>query len=272
MKSKPILFALAALATAILPLSAQEAPRVDARLKFLSMTRPLLDIGLMHDKKAEGLVIATDMLTDEVVYQGPSRLELLEMKSTSVPSVIDTAKDEESDRKKTRPSQGVKAKASTKKYTPVGTPPFAWIDLPSNQGRLHLILLVTPGLGNGIIALADTPGSGPLGSNRYLNLCSYPIIIRLPSGDLTIGPKGSKTARPGSKNNEYYDLQILTTVEEKEKLAYSGRVFHMNSVRKLYLISEAPGESKRISLKVVEDRDAPAKAQPPTATPPKGAK
>ena len=144
MKSKMLLFALAAFATAILPLSAQEAPRVDARLKFLSMTRPLMDIGLMHDKKAEGLVIATDMLTDEVVYQGPSRLELLEMKSTSVPSVIDTAKDEESDRKKTRPSQGVKAKASTKKYTPVGTPPFAWIDLPSNQGRLHLILLVMP--------------------------------------------------------------------------------------------------------------------------------
>ena len=272
MKSKTFLLALTAWTLALLPASAQEAPRVDARLKFLSMTRPLMDIGIMHDKKAEGLVIATDMLTDEVVYQGTARLELLEMKSTSIPSVIDTAKDEQSDRKKTKSPQGVRAKDSKREYVPTGKAPFAWIDLPSNQGRLHLILLVTPGLGNGIIALADTPGSGPLGSNRYLNLCSYPIIIRLPSGDLTIGPKGSKTARPGSKNNEYYDLQILTTVEEKEKLAYSGRVFHMNSVRKLYLISEAPGESKRISLKVVEDRDAPAKAQPPTATPPKGAK
>lgn len=272
MKSKSFLFALAAWALSILPSSAQEAPRVDARLKFLSMTRPLMDVGLMHDKKAEGLVIATDMLTDEVVYQGPNRLELLEMKATSVPSVLDAAKDEEPERKKTRPTQGVRAKASTKEYAPVGTPPFAWIDLPSNQGRLHLILLVTPGLGNGIIALADTPGSGPLGSNRYLNLCSYPIVVRLPSGDLYIGPKGSKTARPGSKDNEYYDLQILTTDEDKQKLAYSGRVFHMNSVRKLYLISEAPGESKRISLKVVEDRDAPAKALPPTATPPKVAK
>ena len=272
MKSKTILFALAAWALAILPSSAQEAPRVDARLKFLSMTRPLMDIGLMHDKKAEGLVIATDMLTDEVVYQGPPRLELLEMKSTSLPPVIDTAKDEKPDPKKTKPTQGVRAKTSTREFTPTGKPPFAWIDLPSNQGRLHLILLVTPGLGNGIIALADTPGSGPMGSNRYLNLCSYPIVVRLPSGDLKIGPQGSKTARPGSKDNEYYDLQILTTVDEKEKLAYSGRVFHMNSVRKLYLISQAPGESKRISLKVVEDRDAPAKAQPPTATPPKGAK
>lgn len=272
MKSEILLSALVAGALAFLPVSAQEAPRVDARLKFLSMTRPLMNIGLMHDKKAEGLVIATDMLSDEVVYQGPSRLELLEMKSTSVPSVIDTAKDEESERKKTGPTQGVRAKNSSKEYAPAGTPPFAWIDLPANQGRLHLILLVTPGLGNGIIALADTPGSGPLGSNRYLNLCSYPVVVRLPSGDLKIEPKGSKSARPGAKNNEYYDLQILTPDEEKQKLAYSGRVFHMNSVRKLYLISEAPGESRRISLKVVEDRDAPAKAQPPTATPPKGVK
>jgi len=85
MKSKTFLLALTACTLALLPSSAQEAPRVDARLKFLSMTRPLMDIGLMHDKKAEGLVIATDMLTDEVVYQGPNRLELLEMKSTSVP-------------------------------------------------------------------------------------------------------------------------------------------------------------------------------------------
>jgi hypothetical protein len=272
MKSKIFLFAFAAWTLPFLPVPAQEAPRIDARLKFLSMTQPLMDIGLMHDKKAEGLVIATDMLTDEVVYQGPTRLELLEMKSTAVPSVIDSTKEEENDRKKTKPTQGVRAKTSTRQYAPVGTPPFAWIDLPANEGRLHLILLVTPGLGNGIVALSDNPGSSPMGSNRYLNLCSFPIVIRLPSGDLNIGPKGSKTARPGAKNNEYYDLQILTTEEEKERLVYSGRVFHMNSVRKLYLISEAQGESKRITLKVVEDRDAPAKAQPPTAAPPKGVK
>jgi hypothetical protein len=272
MKSKSFLFMLAAWALAFLPATAQETARVDARLKFLSMTKPLLDVGLMHDKKAEGFAIATDMLSDELVYQGPARLQLLEMKAALVPSPIDSAKDEDAPRRKAKPSQGVKAKTSTRTFAPAGTPPFAWIDLPSDQGRLHLILLVTPGLGNGIIALADSPGSGPMGSNRYLNLCSFPVTVRLPSADLTIGPKGSKTARPGAKDNEYYDLQILTSYEEKEKLAYSGRVFHMNSVRKLYIISEAPGESRRISLKVVEDRDAPAKAQPPSSRPPKVAK
>ena len=94
-------------------------------------------------------------------------------------------------------------------------------------------------------------------------------MVRLPSGDHVIGPKGSKTARPGAKDSEYYDLQILTKTDVPDKLAFSGRVFHMNSVRKLYLISEAPGESQRITLKVVEDRDAPAKALPPSAAPPK---
>ena len=272
MKSKPYLLALALWALSLLSIFGQETPNVDARLKFLSMTRPLMDIGLMQGKKAEGLVIATDMLTDEIVYKGSPRLELLEMKATLDSSLLPDADEQVPDRKKTKARLGVKARPISRSYTPTGTPPFAWIDLPTNQGRLYLILLVTPGLGNGIIAMADTPGSGPMGSNRYLNLCSFPVIVRLPSGDLNIAPKGSKTARPGAQNNDYYDLQVLTMATDKEKLAYSGRVFHMNSIRKLYIISEATGESKRINLKVVEDRDAPEKAQPPTPAPPKGVK
>ena len=254
MRSKLFLLAIIAWALASLPAVAQETTRVEARVKFLSMTRPLIEVGLLQGTKAEGLAIATDMLTDEIVYRGASRLELL---------------DEVKGSKKAAPSAGVKARLATKTFKPAGTPPIAWIDLPTNQGRLQLILLVTPGLGNGIVALNDSPGSAPLGSNRYLNLCSFPIVVRLPSGDHVIGPKGSKTARPGAKDSEYYDLQILTKTDVPDKLAFSGRVFHMNSVRKLYLISEAPGESQRITLKVVEDRDAPAKALPPSAAPPK---
>ncbi len=267
MRSKLFLLAIIAWALASLPAVAQETTRVEARVKFLSMTRPLIEVGLLQGTKAEGLAIATDMLTDEIVYRGASRLELLEMKSASAPLV--TTDDEVKGSKKAAPSAGVKARLATKTFKPAGTPPIAWIDLPTNQGRLQLILLVTPGLGNGIVALNDSPGSAPLGSNRYLNLCSFPIVVRLPSGDHVIGPKGSKTARPGAKDSEYYDLQILTKTDVPDKLAFSGRVFHMNSVRKLYLISEAPGESQRITLKVVEDRDAPAKALPPSAAPPK---
>ena len=88
MRSKLFLLAIIVWALASLPAVAQETTRVEARVKFLSMTRPLIEVGLLQGTKAEGLAIATDMLTDEIVYRGASRLELLEMKSASAPLVV----------------------------------------------------------------------------------------------------------------------------------------------------------------------------------------
>ena len=245
---------------------AAEGPIVEAYVKFISATKPLAGIGIVQDKKVNGLVIPTDMLTDAFYYRGPARMELIALATTEIPAEPAPNAGEKAEVVK-RPARGIKSATPTHALAPAGKPPVAWIDLPSKQGQLHLILMVNPGKDNGITAIPDVPGSFPPGSNRYFNLCPFPLTIKLPSGDQQIAPGGSKVARPGSKDNDYYDLQIASRVNEADMPAYSGRVFHMESTRKLYMISPGPGDLGRIALKVIEDRPPPARslAQKPPA-------
>mgnify|MGYP000330066493 CR=1 FL=1 len=84
---------------ALLPLllGAADGTVVEARLKFISTTRPLVGIGIVQNKKAEGLVIPTDMFSDEIVYRGPARLELVELKTVTVKQAPPTS-DVEADK------------------------------------------------------------------------------------------------------------------------------------------------------------------------------
>jgi hypothetical protein len=269
MRSK---FTVVALLLAVLA-HAADGPIVEAHLKFISTTRPLVGVGIMHGKKAEGFVIPTDMFSDEIVYRGPVRLELVELAAVSKPAENtpppETTKAAGTAKKSAR---GVKAKPSSYEFTPTGKPPLAWIDLPITAGRLNLILLVTPGRDNGITAIPDVPGSFPPGSNRYLNLCAFPIVVKTPSGNQTIPAGGTKVIRPGSKDNDYYDLQLKSVVNEEEKLVFSSRVYHMESVRKLFVLAPGPGDDGRVLVRDIEDRPPSAKGQTLTPNGPKGAK
>lgn len=247
---------LAAFLLAASVVAGAEAPVVEAYVKFVSARRPLAGVGVVQGKKIDALVIPTDMLTEAFHYRGPARLELIGLAATEAP-VGPTEKNGENAEVIKRPARGVKAATPAVALTPTGQPPLAWIDLPTKQGRLHLILLVNPGKDNGITAIPDLPGAFPPGSNRYLNLCPFPLTVKLPSGDQVIPAGGSKVARPGGRDNDYYDLSITSRVREIEAMAYSGRVFHMESTRKLYMISPAAGDTGRIALKVIEDRPPP---------------
>jgi len=262
---------LAALLIATVAGRAADVPMVEAYLKFVSGNRPMAGVGIMQDKKPKALVIPTDMLTEAVYYRGPARLELVELLTTE-PTPDATPNSEESAEATKRPARGVKATASKHVMTPAGKPPIAWIDLPTKQGQLHLILIVNPGKDNGITAIQDPPGSFPPGSNRYFNFCPFPVTVRLPSGDQIMAPGTTKVARPGSKDNEYYDLEILSRVNEQDVGSYSGRLYHLETVRKLYMISAGTGNVGRIAVKVIVDRPPSARAQ--TQKPPatKGAK
>lgn len=271
MRSEPGRILLATLLLACGSARAADAPVVEAYVKFVSATRPLAGIGIVQDKKVHGLVIPTDMLTETFYYRGPARMELIELAVAEAPAAPAPKTDEKTEVVK-RPARGVKAGLPTHTLAPAGKPPVAWLDLPAKQGQLHLILLVNPGKDNGITAIQDIPGSFPPGSNRYFNLCPFPVTIKLPSGDQRIPPGASKVARPGSKDNDYYDVQIYSTLNEAELPAYSSRVFHMESTRKLYMLSPGPGDLGRVAIKVIEDRPPPARslAQKPPA--PKGEK
>jgi hypothetical protein len=247
-----------------------EGPVVEAYVKFVSARRPLVGVGIMQGKKADALVIPTDMLTEAFFYRGPARLELVELAAAEITPEPPTQAGEKAEVVK-RPARGIKAATPSHSLTPAGKPPIAWIDLPAKQGQLHLILMVDPGKDNGITAIQDNPGAFPPGSNRYFNLCPFPLTIRLPSGDQQVAPGASKTARPGSRNNDYYDLQITSRVGETDAKAFSGRIFHMENTRKLYMIAPGPSAPGRIIIKVIEDRPPPARSLTQKPPAPKGA-
>jgi hypothetical protein len=245
--------------------AAQPQDFVEARLRLVSTTTPLVGLGFLNGKKAEGLVIPTDMFSAEVIYRGPARLQLIELTTSVSPGEVPPKDDDEKPTPKS-PTRGVKGRDQVLAFKPIeGRPPVAWIDLPTNQGTLQLILLVTPGKNNGILALPDASGSFPPGSNRYLNLCAFPLIVRTPAGPQVVPPGGSKVFRPGAKETEYYDLQVLSGEGESQRPLFSGRVFHLESVRKLYLLLPL-GSSGRVAVRDIVDRPPGPRKTPGVST------
>lgn len=252
--------------------AAAEPIMVEARIKFISMTRPLMGVGVTQGKQTTSLVIPTDMFSDQLTYRGPSRLELVETSAAEITTNEKSVADEENAAPATGPVRGVKGRSRRFDYAPSGKAPLAWIDLPANLGPLRLILLVTPGKGNGITMLKDSPGSFPAGSVRYVNLSGLPVTAVTPSGDHFISPGAEKIFRPGAADNDYYDLRIKSKVGSDEVIAFSSRVFHMETVRKIYLLLPAQAPSGGLIVRDIEDRPEPVKARPPSGEPPKKAK
>jgi len=61
-------------------------------------------------------------------------------------------------------------------------------------------------------------------------------------------------------------------LEAEDRLAFSSRVFHMESIRKLYLLIQAPGDNARLIVRDIEDRPPSAKGGTLTTVGPKGGK
>jgi hypothetical protein len=83
------------------------------------------------------------------------------------------------------------------------------------------------------------------------------VTIKTPAGEKTIPGGASSAFRPGATDADYYDLQILG---RERRLLFSSRVFHLESTRKLYLITPE-GQSGAIRLKPVVDRPQPKEVQ-----------
>ncbi len=258
MRSNPLLTVVGLLLTFAVGAQAQSEGYVEARIRFISMTQPLVGVGVVNNRKAQGIVIPTDMFAQEISYRGPARLELVKMTATRSdrPSGA-KAEEPPAGTKSQTPPPGLKTKLQTLTYTATGGPPLAWIDLPTKQGLLHLIILVTPGQGNGMVMMNDKPGSFPPGSNRYLNLCGFPLTVRAPSGDYVVPAGGSQILRPGALDKGYYDFQLIS---RDAKVLFSTRTYHLESTRKLYILTQL-GTSERVQLKAIVDRPQPARSE-----------
>jgi hypothetical protein len=256
MRSKTLASLCGLLLTLTSVAHAQSEGYVEARIRFISTTRPLLGVGVVNNRKPQGLVIPTDMFAEEVAYRGPARLELVKMTATRGEPAVGTKTEEPPSGTISQPPRpGMNIKRPSLTYAVAGGPPLAWIDLPQKQGLLHLIIMVTPGQGNGMVMLNDKPGSFPPGSNRYLNLCPFPLTVRTPSGDHVVPAGGSQILRPGALDKTYYDLQLLS---RDSKVLFSSRIYHLESARKLYLLSQA-GTGEHVQLKSIIDRPSPPK-------------
>jgi hypothetical protein len=244
MKSK-FLFCLLCLLSAHTAAEAADAPaRVTARLKFMAWDDALLGYGIRPESKITPVSLMPDMLSDEVVYEGPARLELAKASPADV-----TADGTEA------PKPKIKAAAPSNKTTVSSKePPFAWINLPSNLGTLHFILAVSPGKWDGgIMAIPDPPGSFPPGSLRFVNLCPYKLEVRIGKNAIQIAPKESKSIRSAVPNHTYFDASIMTYENGEEKLGYALHVFQDNAQRSMFFVSPGPEGSGTVSLTGVGD-------------------
>ena len=236
MKSKFLLCLLCLLCAHTAAEAADAPARVSARLKFMAWDDALLGYGIRKESKVTPVSLMPDMLSDEVVYEGPARLELAKA------SPVDVTNDGTE-----APKLKVKAATPSNKTTVSSKePPFAWINLPSNLGTLHYILAVSPGKWDGgIMAIPDPPGSFPPGSLRFVNLCPYKLEVRIGKNAIQIAPKESKSIRSAVPNHTYFDGE--------EKLGYALHVFQDNSQRSMFFVNPGPEGSGTVILKGVGD-------------------
>jgi len=245
MKSKLLLLLL--LCGLTIAEGADAPARVSARLKFMAWDDAILGYGIRRESKVTPVALMPDMLSDEVAYEGPAHLEL----AKAAPGDLPNDGTEEAPKTKTKAkadSPGSKTTGSAKE------PPFAWINLPSNLGTLHLILAVSPGKWDGgIMAIPDPPGSFPPGSLRFINLCPYKLEVRIGKNAIQIAPKESRSIRSAVPNHTYYDASIMTYENGEEKLGYALHIFQDNAQRAMFFVSPGPEGSGTVILKGVGD-------------------
>jgi hypothetical protein len=224
-----------------------DAPaRVSARLKFMAWDDAILGYGIRRESKVTPISLMPDMLSEEVAYEGPAMLELAKASPVDVPNDGTEAPKTKTKTKVASPSN--KTTSSSKE------PPFAWINLPSNLGTLHLILAVSPGKWDGgIMAIPDPPGSFPPGSLRFVNLCPYKLEVRIGKNAVPIAPKESRSIRSAVPNHTYFDASIMTYENGEEKLGYALHVFQDNAQRTMFFVSPGPEGSGTVILKGVGD-------------------
>ena len=240
MRSKLLL--TLALWSALLTAADPATERISVRLKFLAWDDGLLGCGVRTSGKVVPVGILLDFLSDEIVYEGPARLEIVRIIANEPPQ------DAAANKGKVKPAKQDPKPASGNE------PPVAWIKLPASANGQRLILAVAPGKWEGgIMAIPDSPGSFPPGSLRFFNLCPYPLEVRIGQNSVKIPQKEARSIRGGAKNLDYFDGTIMTYENGEEKVGYSLHMFQDNSQRSLFFVAAGPEGLGTVILKGVGD-------------------
>ena len=240
MKSKLLL--TLALWSATLAAAEPATERISVRLKFMAWDDALLGCGIRTSGKVVPVGILLDYLSNEIVYEGPARLEIVRITANEPPQDAPTKKG------------AAKPAKQAVKPAPANEPPVAWVNLPASANGQRLILAVAPGKWEGgIMAIPDSPGSFPPGSLRFFNLCPYPLEVRIGQNSVKIPQKEARSIRGGAKNLDYFDGTIMTYENGEEKVGYSLHMFQDNSQRSLFFVAAGPEGLGTVILKGVGD-------------------
>lgn len=248
MKSKFLTLALLTLAAGG---AAEEPKPVTAHLRFLSLSKPMLGVGIASPEGATEVRIPSDMLSAEVTYRGPRRVTLVPITTVATPTPASATKAKPSP--PPRVSRQIDDAPAVKKKVKVIGAELASCQLPETKREAHYIVLVGLGEGTGMTAIDSNPGSFPPGSDRYVNQSGHSMVIEVPSGRYVLPPGATKVLRPGALDSQQYQLRLLVAGRFQETLAFSGYVLHQEQVRKIRIISPGDGGTDDISMKTVAD-------------------
>lgn len=231
----------------------EETKTVTAHLRFLSLSKPMPDVGIASPEGATEVRIPSDMLSKEVVYRGSRRLALVPIgpTETPIPSLPSEAKPKPP--AFPRGSRQIKDAPVVKKKVNVIGAELASFMLPATDREAHYIMLVGLGEGTGMTAIDSNPGSFPRGSDRYVNRCRHPMVIEVPSGRYVIPQGATMVLRPGALDSQQYQLRLLVPGSFQETLVFSGFALHQEQVRKIRIIYPGEGETADIKMKTIAD-------------------
>ena len=252
------------LGTVALTSSAAEPGAWQIHLRFVSLEQPLIDLGVgLGNGTALPVVIPSDNLSREISYLGNRHLQLVKVAALGpqptvapgiVPDGVELPKVPRGARYPRPTHTGPRAQ--------LGPQEVFGVDLPAiDQARY--IILVHPSRGAGLTVINDPVGSFPLGSDRYLNLCPYPVLVDVPSGRQLIPANGTKAFRPGALHQKPYHLKLITGNLPDQNTQYTAFVLHQEDIRRLRILQPVDEADLGLTMKVVSERDVTPKDAPP---------
>ena len=251
MTSKKVFSLLIALAASLTTQGAEQvAQRV--QLRFVSLGQAITGAGLAAaDGKATPVFIPTDSLSSPVTHpHGRLRLVSTQAVAAAPKKTVEPIRPE--DIPPVTPGFRKKKTSEPTGKVIAGNRELGAIDLPAGDHQ-RFIIIVHPGKGSGLTAIPDRLGSFPPGSDRYVNLTAYPVIIDIPAGRQTLPPNGSVALRPGAANRHQYQLKLLTKSGNEEHLFFSAFTAHDDGLRNLRIILIGRSDADGIQLKTISD-------------------
>jgi len=243
-----LLFGFAAYLTS----SAAEPVAQRVQLRFVSLGQTITGAGLAEaDGKATPVIITADSLSRAVSHPH-GRLRLVSTQTAATVPKKNGEPIRPEDIPPETPGFRKKRTAEPTGKVKAGNRELGAIDLPAGDHQ-RFIIIVHPGKGNGLTAIPDRLGFFPPGSDRYVNLTAYPVIIDIPAGRQTLPPNGSIVLRPGANNLHQYQLKLLTKSGDTESLFFSAFTAQDDTRRNLRIVLPGGSDAGGIRLKTISD-------------------